>query len=731
MDFNELCINCFKYTGGEEVCMNCGTVQQRKPKQSYQLFPHTILRGRYIIGRVINNGGMGIIYKAYDMKLENTVAIKEFLPTQNSMVNRQPGSTTVALINENDRPAFEKAKVEFIEEARTMAQFTACESIVRIYEYFEENETAYVVMEYLDGISLREFLSINEGKVDFDTAMSIIIPVMEALSVIHKEKIIHCNVCPDNIFICVNQHVKLIDFSDTKLVGETNRDDKSIVTKPGYTPPEQYTSDGKVGPYTDIYATGAVLYNMLSGKVPTESIVRAERDSLQKLTKLGIQLPIYSDKSIMKAMALREESRFKSIDDFINAVQGKKKADFPEVELKKKKIRRTVSIVAVFVFMIMSVVAAYVVKSVYSIIPTSSTEIEVWYIETEQDEKRWKTVAGKFNDFAKTESSVFGADIKINARGFSEKEYKKELQKAFEEGNAPDVYESGMLSEDENAASLETLYSELEDDDFNNVYKIMKDTYSKENKIAFCYDMPVLYTSKKSSYMPDGTETLSDLINYNDAKRVYEKAVVTNPDAVLYAAYCYGYDGKNNKDVVTDLYNSARCSVEGEWKEPFDVFLFKKQGQGDSIFSEAKFYIGMISEYDKIRDFASLNNFSFSKLTGKNTMDYYVFPEVWSINKNSEKKDIKAAVFLFYYLINNPDGQNYISKIGFAPYYLPLNKKTQDSTNKTFGVIYDNKKSAYQADFKELLKITGKASKVSALAGKESSTEAQLNEILK
>lgn len=734
MEFNELCINCFRHTGGEEVCMNCGTVQRSRPKQSYQLFPHTILRGRYIIGKVINNGGMGIIYKAYDMKLENIVAIKEFLPTQNSMVNRLPGTTQVSLINENDREAFERAKHGFIEEARTMAQFAVCESIVRIYEYFEENDTAYVVMEYLDGISLREFLSMNEGTVDFDTAMSIILPVAEALSVIHKEKLIHCNVCPDNIFVCVNQHIKLIDFSGAKTAGDFSEDEKSIVTKPGYTPVEQYTSTGKIGAYTDIYALGAVLYNILSGQTPTESIVRDEKDTLQKLSKLGVNLPVYSDKSIMKAMALRQDSRFKSVDDFVNALQGKKKADFPEIELKKKKIRRNISIVAVFVFMILSVVAAYAIKSVNSIIPTSSTEIELWYVESDNDKlnKRWEDLPDKFNGFVERESMLFSADITLKTKGFSsEKKYKQALEQAFEKGEAPDIYQSDMLKKDENAADLEKLYKQLDDEEFNGAYKVMKNTYADKNKIAFCYDMPVLYTyvSKYTSNTPTGKETLSQLMNYEDSGIDFEYPVVTNPDAVFYAACCYGYDGKNNKNVVTDIYSTAHNFSDDKWSNSRKIFMNKTENA--LIESDAKFYIGMFSEYSILYALDNLS-FSVSSLTGKSTVSYYLFPEIWSVNKNSEKKDVKAAIFLMYYLINNIDGQTLITKQDHVDLLLPLKNEAQDNIRNRFsGIFCDEKRSVYQADYNEVFSNNRKASDIASLSKKKDSSESDIKEILK
>ena len=333
MDINDICINCFKSTGGEEVCMNCGYIQTDKPKQICHLYPRTVLNNRYLIGRVINNGGFGVVYKAYDMRLERVVAIKELLPTQNSMVTRMPPSQDVIPVNDERREIFEKLKKRFMKEARVVAQFSECNSIVRVFDFFESNNTAYLVMEYLDGMTFRQYIDQNGSKMDFDSALGILMPIMQALKVVHNEGVVHKDVSPDNIFICNDGMVKLIDFGAAQFDNEDIDADSSssVILKVGYTPPEQYRTNTIVKPCSDIYSIGAVFYAVLSGTTPVESIDRIEKDTLQRLSKLGVDVPIYADKAIMKAMALKENSRFKSMDEFIDAVTGKKKAEFSEV----------------------------------------------------------------------------------------------------------------------------------------------------------------------------------------------------------------------------------------------------------------------------------------------------------------------------------------------------------------------------------------------------------------
>jgi serine/threonine protein kinase len=485
MDINELCINCFKPTGGEEVCMHCGYIQADKPKQICHLYPHTILHNKYIIGRVINNGGFGVVYKAYDMHLDTVVAIKELLPTQNSMVTRMPPSANVIPVNDERNEAFKNYKLKFMEEARIMAQFSNCDSIVHIYDFFEENNTAYLVMEFLEGKTLREKLNENNDRIPYNEAINIMMPIMQALNLIHKSNIVHKDVSPDNIFICNDGRIKLIDFGAAKFGDNSAINDEAVVTKPGYTPPEQYRLNGEVGAYSDIYSVGAVLYTILSGRIPDESIDRIEHDNLAKLSKLGVDLPIYAEKSIMKALALKSSARFKSMDDFINAINGKKKADFPEVELKKKKILRAVIVAVALVIMILAVVIAFVVKSSNSLIPSKSTTITLWYVDNGDEDvnARWDKVTEDFEYFASKQKGEL-KDTKLVTVGVKSDEYDEKLKEAFDNGTAPDVYQSTSDEFEEYSYSLSEVYKEANSRVDNDYYNLMKDELKEHNQFA-------------------------------------------------------------------------------------------------------------------------------------------------------------------------------------------------------------------------------------------------------
>ena len=488
MKIEELCINCFKYTGGEEVCMHCGHVQSDKPRQLCHLFPHTVLNERYIIGSDINNGGFGVVYKAYDTKLETVVAIKELLPTQNSLVNRVPGTQRVLPVGEKKAEEFANLKRKFLEEARLMAQFSQNEGIVHIYDFFEANDTAYQVMEYLEGENLREYLIKNSNKIPYETAIKIMLPIMEILGVVHKHGVVHCDVSPDNIFLCDNGKIKLIDFGAAKFnSSDAYEPGEAIIAKTGYTPPERYREKGKIGAFTDIYSVGAVLYRLLSGNVPEESIDRLEKDELPKLSKIGVEIPLYAEKAIMKSLALKDNLRFSSMETFISSIKGDKKADFPEEEIRKKKLLKTIGVAACFVVMILGVISAIVIKNNNSLVPSTSESITMWYIDNGDEglNNRWENVETHFSQYAAEQKDAL-KDTKVEIVGVPADEYKEKLEAAFEDGESPDEEFDGDI------ASLELLYENLNANDFENSFNIMKTLYEDKDQIALSFDMPVL-----------------------------------------------------------------------------------------------------------------------------------------------------------------------------------------------------------------------------------------------
>lgn len=733
MDINELCINCFKPTGGEEVCMHCGHIQTDTPRQLCHLYPHTILNNRYVIGGDINNGGFGVVYKAYDLKLETVVAVKELLPTQNSIVNRMPGTTDVIPVGDKRAEQFEALKHKFLEEARMMAQFSNNDGIVHIYDFFECNNTAYHVMEYLEGQNLREFLNQNSNQIDYDKAISIMLPIMEILKVAHKNNVIHCDISPDNIFICNNGKVKLIDFGAAKFSNSTTKEEEGIVAKPGYTPPEQYRKNSEIGPYTDIYAVGAVLYRLLSGNVPDESIDRIEKDELQKLSKSGVQLPLHADKSIMKALALRESARFKTMDDFIRSITGEKKAYFPEEEIRKKKIIRGVSVAAAFVVMIASVFITYIIKNNNSLLPAKSEQITMWYIDNGDAElnERWENIEILFADYVKEQKDELSG-TKVEIVGIPADKYDKELEKAFKNGDAPDIYESSNTDFDGYANSLDSLYKELKDSEYKDAFDVMKSHYKKNNKIAFYFDTPVLYTYTDFKYIEapkaDDKISLDSLIDAKINKGDFKHSLLVNPDALLYASYAYGYVPGGDTKVVKKLFDTDRIFNKNEFVSPDSVFVSQKDN--------SMYYIGMMSEFSTISKNSRAGQASFDVtplISDTDIYDFYVFPEVFSVSKRSSSSKKQTATLLLYFLISEADGQKDITKRDNNTYYLPMLNKAVDDIGyiSKYNKIYDSKMDPIELNTSDYISVMDSAKEIADITKKKNAQFKEIESVLK
>ena len=211
---SELCMNCFSVKGQYDVCPFCGYVEGTKPKQPHYLTPGTILWNRFIVGTVIGAGGFGITYKCFDTTLGVTVAAKEFYPA--GLVNRSPGECRVGLLSGDKEGQYKERLQRFLMEAQSVAQFGKAKDIVNVFDFFEENGTAYIIMEYIDGVLLKDYLE-KQGIIDPEAAMSVIMPVIEAVKKIHSKGIIHRDISPDNIFITSENTIKVFDFGAAQL----------------------------------------------------------------------------------------------------------------------------------------------------------------------------------------------------------------------------------------------------------------------------------------------------------------------------------------------------------------------------------------------------------------------------------------------------------------------------------------------------------------------------------
>jgi len=309
------CMGCMStYEAIDEMCPFCGYIEGTPAKEAYHIKPGSLLYDRYTVGRAIGFGGFGITYIAWDNKLMQKVAIKEYMPSE--YATRVPGNLTVTIYDGERYTEFMTGLQKFLDEAQRLAKFQNVPGIVRILDCFSENLTAYIVMEYLDGMTLKQYLAEHGGKLPYEEAVEFILPVLAALQAVHKEGIIHRDISPDNIFITEDGEVKLLDFGAARYASTGYSKSLSVILKPGYAPAEQYLSHGEQGPWSDVYATAATLYRMITGVVPEEALERKEKDTLKPPSALGAKLPKNAEKAILNALNVRVENRTASAEEF-------------------------------------------------------------------------------------------------------------------------------------------------------------------------------------------------------------------------------------------------------------------------------------------------------------------------------------------------------------------------------------------------------------------------------
>lgn len=303
-----------------EICPLCGRVIGTAAEEAIHIEPGTLLHDRYIVGRVLGYGGFGVTYIGWDGKLEQKVAIKEYMPSEFS--TRMPGRSQVTVFHGDKNEQFHDGLKKFVEEAKHLAKFQNEQGIVKIFDSFEENDTAYIIMEFLDGETLTDYLK-REKTIPEDRAVEMLMPVMESLRVVHEAGLLHRDIAPDNIFLTKSGEVKLIDFGASRYATTSHSRSLTVIIKPGYSPEEQYRSRGDQGPHTDVYALASTLYKMITGKTPPDAMERRakyenqNKDILEAPHKVNKKISLNRENAILNAMNVRIEDRTPDVSTFM------------------------------------------------------------------------------------------------------------------------------------------------------------------------------------------------------------------------------------------------------------------------------------------------------------------------------------------------------------------------------------------------------------------------------
>lgn len=311
-----LCDFCFEPLAPDGICHSCGLTHETYKLDAGLLSPGTNLNGKYIIGRVLGRGGFGATYLAFSG--DRKVAIKEYFP--NGIAYRGKGEGKVAIISQDKGHVFQKGAKRFYDEAKTMSKFNTNKNVVSVYEFFYANDTVYYSMEYLEGIDLKGYVEKKGGRLSQEEAVTIMRGVCDALVAVHSTGTLHRDISPDNIFICTNGIVKLIDFGAAKQVVGEQSQSLSVILKQGFAPVEQYKKDGKQGMWTDIYAVGATIYYAMTGKIPEDAMSRLENPDIVFAPELSISPEV--TQVINKCMKIKVKDRYQSAIELLGDLQG-------------------------------------------------------------------------------------------------------------------------------------------------------------------------------------------------------------------------------------------------------------------------------------------------------------------------------------------------------------------------------------------------------------------------
>jgi serine/threonine protein kinase len=318
MNIEQLCMGCLSEKGTAAVCPYCQWEEAAEEESRLFLPPGTVLNHRYLLGRVLGNGGFGVTYLALDLDLKIKLAIKEYLP--NGFVARNGENQHVSVFSGSQEEAYRDGLNKFLEEAKVLAKFSTLPGIVTVRDYFAQNNTAYLVMYYLEGMTFKEFLKRNNEIIPYDTALTILFPAMAALGEVHKHNILHRDISPDNIYITKDRQVKLLDFGAARQVLGEQSKSLDVILKRGYAPEEQYRTRGKQGPWTDVYAAAATFYRAIVGETPPDSLERLGEDTLLPPSKRGVFIPPAMELALMRALSVRSADRFQTMREFFDAL---------------------------------------------------------------------------------------------------------------------------------------------------------------------------------------------------------------------------------------------------------------------------------------------------------------------------------------------------------------------------------------------------------------------------
>ena len=339
MKIENICINCMKEKASHGTkCEYCGFDLTTAVIPAHHLKPFSILAGKYLVGRAIGEGGFGITYIGMDLNLEMRVAIKEYYPNGSAVRDINGEGATVQSQSRESRALYESGREKFINEAKTLAKCVDFPEIVTVKDFFKENNTAYIVMEYIDGKTLRTYLNEKGGRISVNETINMMKPLICSLGKVHKMNLIHRDISPDNLMICKDGSIKILDFGGARDFVANGDKSLSVMMKPGYTPEEQYRTGKEQGPWTDVYALCATMYRCITGRIPQAAWERVSKDNLKSITELQPNCPGEIAYVIQKGLSIYKKDRWQTMEELYDNLYKENVVEEVEKEEYKENI---------------------------------------------------------------------------------------------------------------------------------------------------------------------------------------------------------------------------------------------------------------------------------------------------------------------------------------------------------------------------------------------------------
>lgn len=631
--------NLTGYGNGEQMPVENDEYEVMETPDARWLPIGTILNNRYKVCRVLGSGGFGITYQVWDTQNQVYKAVKEYF--QQGVVNRISGTTEVLISAPKKREEFYYGRERLLREARIVAQFQS-PSIVRVDDHFEENNTAYMVMEYLDMQTLEQYILDRKQVLEPEQAINIGVRICEALDEIHSAGVLHRDISPDNIFVTddADMKVKIVDFGSARLA-KNDVADQLVAIKPGFAPPEQYEwinlDEDRQQAWTDIYALGATLYFALTGEVPAESMNRKsdldnDRDCLRYPNEINANVPEFLSNAIMTAMAINIHERFQNTSQMKAALLHERKVLPVEVVRKKKKIKRAFGIgtsVALILALAFAGVWRYFDRKNEAVL--DEAVVSIWYSVPDDDTlAQQKTNAFEAMKAELAESDKFSA-VEIELTAIPENEYSEMLEERYcgGAGVLPTIFESN----DANAVYM------ADEDAVNliNIGDASKSCYFIRGtgiRVPTGFHIPVIYIN--TALVQDSLEGLTvsamdDLMALCEGEMAYKPMAVHQELVKTYEKMLPGFE----------VYSSAMED------NTIDTFL-----NGETVL-----YFSDTSEYYTIRD-TMQSGFKMIPLA----VDEVIcrFCDYWSLGSGDDGQKTAAQEILEYFYSNNFQDQYYV-----------------------------------------------------------------------